>query len=276
MTYSPVDYNFFGVDTVASGVGVNVSLALSTLGDEVTFLSYAGSDPAGDILRRALQGVANTRLLTCSATPQSVVLYDGCGKRMVYTDLKDVQELRVPDEMFVEMAGDIDAFCLTNINFSRSLLPLARAAGKPIFTDVHCLSAVDHDYDRDFMRYADVLFLSNEDILGREEAFVRQLAVIYPCAIIVVGMGDKGAMLYERSNGACTLVPAVTTRPVVNTVGAGDALFSAFVHFYVGGCAPLRALRLAVYFASYKIGVSGASRGFLSEEELCALAGLTC
>lgn len=65
---------------------------------------------------------------------------------------------------------------------------------------------------------------------------------------------------------------AVTTREVVNTVGAGDSLFSAFVHFYAKGKTPKEALALATVFASWKIGESGGAKGFLSEEELLTLS----
>ena len=57
----------------------------------------------------------------------------------------------------------------------------------------------------------------------------------------------------------------------MNTVGAGDALFSAFTHFYVKGKSAIESLRYATIFASYKIGESGASKGFLSEEALTNL-----
>ena len=67
------------------------------------------------------------------------------------------------------------------------------------------------------------------------------------------------------------MIPAVSIRPVVNTVGAGDALFSAFAHFYVKGNDPTEALSKATVFASYKIGESGASKGFLTEDALSAL-----
>lgn len=268
IAYSPIDYNFYGISTVPSGVGLNLALALTALGDRVTLISYAADDPAGRMLRGAIEGrIAEPVLLGCDQTPQSTVLYDAGGRRKIYTDLKDMQERSVPAEVFARYA-DADAFCLCNINFARSLLPLAKAAGKPVFTDVHCLSDVRDAYNRDFMAQSDVLFLSDENIRGREEDFVRQLAAEYPCRIIVVGMGGRGALLYERGTGAFTVSPAVYTRPVVNTVGAGDALFSAFVHFYLAGHPAADALGLACRFASYKIGESGASRGFLSEEEL--------
>jgi sugar/nucleoside kinase (ribokinase family) len=61
---------------------------------------------------------------------------------------------------------------------------------------------------------------------------------------------------------------AVKTREIVNTIGAGDALFSSFVHFYSKTQNPYEALRKAIVFASYKIGEKCASEGFLGEEEL--------
>ena len=269
--YSPVDYNFNGISTAPSGVGLNLALAMTALGDEVALVAYAAGDPAGRMLSAYVgASVAHPVLLPCDATPQSTVLYDPSGRRKIYTDLKDMQELRVPEDVFARYAG-ADAFCLCNINFARGLLPLAKAAGKPVFTDVHCLSDVRDGYNADFIRMSDVVFLSDENIRGREQSFVLELAAAYPCAAFVVGMGDRGALLYERSRGEFYMSPAVYTRPVVNTVGAGDALFSAFVHFYISGRDMRLSLDLACRFASYKIGESGASRGFLSEAELLTL-----
>lgn len=269
IAYSPIDYNFFGVTSSASGVGLNVALALTTLGDHISFLSFAADDPAGTLVRQAFNAVQDSRFAPCKETPQSVVLYDSDGKRRVYTDLKDLQEQSLPEELYADI-GDFDACCLCNINFSRPLLEKAKSAGVPVFTDVHCLSDIRDEYNADFMRYADVLFLSNEHIMDREEDFVRQLSHEYPCQIIAVGMGSKGALLYERGNGF-TMIPAVQTRQVVNTVGAGDALFSASTHFYVKGCKAEEALHNAAVFASYKIGESGAAKGFLTEEKLLSI-----
>lgn len=268
--YSPIDFNFFGITSVASGVGLNVALALTALGDSVSFTAFAGDDAAGALVRRAGETVADCRLSACRETPQSVVLFDASGRRRVYTDLKDLQELTLPSQLTDDL-DSFDGFCLCNINFSRPLLEAAKRTGKPVFCDVHCLSDVCDDYNGDFIRHADVLFLSNENIVGREEAFVRDLIAAYPCSIVVVGMGAQGALLYERVSDDFTVVPAVTVRSVVNTVGAGDALFSAFVHFYLKGGHAADALQKAVFFASYKIGESGASNGFLTEDALMRL-----
>ena len=270
--YSPMTYNFFGVTSIVSGVGMNVALALSTLGDSVSFATFAADDDAGALVRRtAEKRIDDPRIAVCETTPQSTVLFDESGRRRGYTDLKDIQELTLPAHFSADFDG-FDGFCLCNINFSRHLLNKAKQTGKPVFCDVHCLSDINDAYNADFMRSADVLFLSNENFQNREAGFVGAIADQYPCKVIVAGMGAKGALLFERDGGRFSVIPAVATREVKNTVGAGDALFSAFVHFYIKGDEPAEALRKATYFASYKIGESGASKGFLTEKELLALA----
>ncbi len=274
ITYRPVDYKFFGINTSPGGVGYNVSLALKTLGDDVTLCSLCGNDPPAQIIKTELasKGIATDYVLSKNkSTAQSVVLFDPSGKRYIITDLADNQEQHYDIQLFKKAIKGCDVACLCNINYSAELIPAAEEAGVLIATDVHCLWDVYDEYNSRFMKAADILFLSNENIIGREDEFIRELACTYPVKIIVVGMGDKGAMLYTRENDRITFVPAVYTRPVINTVGAGDSLYSAFVHFYAKTHDALGSLQRAVYFASYKIGENGAGKGFISEEELLRL-----
>ena len=81
-----------------------------------------------------------------------------------------------------------------------------------------------------------------------------------------MGRGAKGAAMYLRETDQIVEMPAVSVGHVVNTVGAGDALFSAFLHYYGKGYAPTDALHRAQIFAACKITVSGASNGFVSEQ----------
>ena len=104
-------------------------------------------------------------------------------------------------------------------------------------------------------------------VLGEDwRSFLYRLAETYPCQLMILGRGGKGAALYQRSTGQITELPAAYAGPVVNTVGAGDALFSSFLHFYAKGHAPEEALRRAQVFAAHKITVTGASNGFVTEE----------
>lgn len=142
---------------------------------------------------------------------------------------------------------------------------------KLIATDVHVIDNTEDEYNKEFMEAADILFFSNENILGREEKFVKEVIEKYDNEIIVVGLGKEGALLYVKADDTIVKYPAVDIRKVVSTIGAGDALFSAFIHFYINGATPYDAIQNAIVFASYKIGEKGGAKGFLSESELLEL-----
>ena len=72
-------------------------------------------------------------------------------------------------------------------------------------------------------------------------------------------------MVCYADNNEFTEIPAVYTRPIVATSGAGDTLFSSFIHFFAKGNNPKESLKLASIAASYKIGEAGSSKGFLNE-----------
>ncbi len=267
--YYPIDYPFFGVNAAASGVGYNLAKALTTLSDEVRLLSYLGTDDEGDRIIKQLQrdGIADDGVLRAlKHTPTSVVLYDPDGRRQIYCDLKDIQEQRIPPEIVSFDGCAIAAIC--NINFNRDLIRSARQAGVLIATDVHVLSELENDYNRDFMENADILFLSDEKLPCAPEQFIRRLFDRYHNRVIVIGMGAKGAMLLDGAIGKVSHLGACRNTKVVNTVGAGDALFAAFLHFTAKGLSPIESLKRAQVFAAVKIGVSGASNGFCTEDEV--------
>lgn len=270
--YYPIDYPFFGIGTAVSGVAYNLAKALRTLGNQVTLCSMTGDDLPGQTVRRELEamGVDTAHIKTVlQETPASVVLYDGEGKRQIYCDLKDIQETSYGFTQ--DICRDVDLVAACNINFNRPLLHAAKAAGKVVATDVHVLRDLYDGYNREFMEAADILFLSDEGIGDDYRGFIMELGDLYHNQIIVLGRGGKGAALYLPQAGQFHELPAVQVGPVVNTVGAGDALFSSFIHGYARGLPPLEALHRAQLFASAKIGTSGASRGFITEAELESL-----
>lgn len=267
--YYPIDYPFFGVESAVSGVGYNIAKALTTLSDEVRLLSFIGGDDEGDRVLTQLRrdGVAADGISrTLKSTPSSVVLYDPDGRRQIYCDLKDIQEQRLdPDGVPIDRCA-IAAIC--NINFNRGLIKAVRKKGVPVATDVHVLSDIEDDYNRDFMENADYLFLSNEKLPDPPERFIRRLHDRFHSKVIVIGMGGAGAMLLDGTADRLYRLSACRNVTVVNTVGAGDALFAAFLHFTAKGLSPLDALKRAEVFAAVKIGTSGASRGFCTEAEV--------
>lgn len=271
LEYNPVNYPFFGVQSRISGVGYNLAKALTTLGDDVRFLSLIGRDTLGQLVRSTLAAdqIPDSGVLSLlDETCQSVILYEPGGRRQIHCDLKDVQESVYPAEIFDQAVQDCDWLALCNINFSRPLLAGARELGKRIATDVHAISSLTAPYEQDFLRAAELLFMSHENLPAAPEAFIQALWGRFGTPLVVIGLGAQGALLGIKESGQMQHVPAVQTRPIVNTIGAGDALFSAFLHTYAREGDPLAALRKAVVFASYKIGVASAAEGFLTHAGL--------
>ena len=269
--YTPINFPFFGVQSQASGVGLNIGKALTILGDEVKLLSMIGNDLSGVIVKSELEecGIDTSYIVqNLSSTPQSVVLYDNGGKRQIYCDLKEIQDCSYEEDVFRKVIEDASIVCLCNINFSRNLLKIAKDNNKLIATDVQVLGDIYDPYNADYMRFANILFLSNENIKEPVDDFVKSIIKEYDNDIIVVGLGSKGALLYVKTDNFMSYFKAVKTREVVNTIGAGDSLFSSFIHYYSKNRDPYEAINKAIVFASYKIGVASAADGFATEEEL--------
>ena len=274
LAYNPVNYPFWGVQSRISGVGYNISRALTVLGDTVQFLSLVGTDQAGTMAAHALaaDGIpAENVLAQLPQTAHSAILYDETGRRQIHVDLKDIQERAYPLERAASALVGCDLAVLCNITVSRPLLKLAKQAGKPVATDVHNISDLEDAYNSDFMAAADILFMSDERLPMPPEEWLRAVWSKYSTPVVVIGMGSRGALLGLRSENAMERIPAARTRPVVNSIGAGDALFSCFLHHYTATGDARAALRRAVVFASWKIGAASAADGFLDSAGLEAL-----
>lgn len=267
--YYPIDYPFFGVQTAASGVAYNIAAALTTLGDRVRLMTMCGNDFQAEFIKNELRckGIGTEDIKPClRETPSSAVLYDESGRRQIYCDLKDIQDTTYG--FATEQIADADIVVACNINFNRELLTLAKRLGKTVATDVHVLGDIHDDYNRDFMAAADILFLSDEAAGEDPYGFLDALEETYHTPILVMGRGSKGALMYLREEDWFHEMPAAHVGNVVNTVGAGDALFSAFLHFYAKGLHPVDALKRAQVFAAAKIRANGAAKGFITEAEV--------
>ena len=241
LQYNPVNYPFFGINSSVSGVGYNVAKAMTKLGDGVTFVSVIGRDVAATQVRQALAAdhIPDGYVLPdVTQTAQSVILYDRDGRRQIHVDLKDIQEHHYPAEVFRRAAQGCDLLVLCNINFSRPFLGLGREAGKLIATDVHAISSLEDDYNRDFMQAAHILFMSDERLPDAPEVWAAEVMTRYGPEVLVIGMGERGALL------------------------------SSFCHVYLQTGNPYEAARKAVVFASYKIGALSAADGFLDADAL--------
>lgn len=268
--YNPIDYNFFGVNSAISGVGYNIFKALAALENDVDIITMLGDDFVGNMAVQSLKSINNnTAYVTqnLKETPSSLVLYDENGKRKIYCDLKDIQD-KTYDFNCVNNLNEYNMVVACNANYNRPLLEKAKEVKVEIATDVHVLSDIDDDYNRDFMECADILFLSDEAIKEPPQKVIERLEKRYNTKIIVMGQGGNGALMYVKEENKFYDFPAIKVGKIVNTVGAGDALFSCFVSCYSNGKSAEESLQYAQLFASAKIGYDGAANGFISPAEL--------
>jgi sugar/nucleoside kinase (ribokinase family) len=269
LNYYPVDYPFFGIKSDVSGVAYNVAKALLSLENQIQLTSFIGSDEEGKRIRSRLDGenIGNQYIYEkLSETPVTVALYDNEGKRQIHCDLKDIQEKTIDFSKIESAVMDSDLVVLCNINFNRSLLKQVKEAGKLIASDVHVISDINDEYNQDFMKYADILFFSDEQLPCEPSEFLRKMKDTYSAEIMVIGLGKEGALMYERAQDKMYRLGAALVGDVVNTIGAGDALFSSFINYYLKGYPAVEALKRAEIFAALKIRHNGAAVGFSSEE----------
>ena len=269
INYSPIEYPFFGVSTSVSGVGYNIAKALQTLGDDFDLYSFIGNDNNGELIRTQLSKdkindnfISNIKELS---TPESVIIHDKNGRRKIYCDLKNIQDLELRSKANIN-PKNYDLAILTNINFSRPLIKTFKDSGVLIASDVHVLINLDDEYNQDFLNNSDILFLSNDGCLGKEKEFIKNIYNRFHNAIIVCGCGAEGALLYHGKSDEFVFEKAVAPRGVNNTVGAGDALFSSFLHFYQKTRNFRKSLSFAVIFAGFKVSSSGGASGFVDEK----------
>ena len=275
LNYTAIEYPFMQIKTNVSGVGYNLIKAFKTLGDTPDIISYISEDAQGTVIKQQLanDGISSDTVSeTLKNTPVSVILVDKDGKRQIFTDLKDIQEQKadINDPAIEQKIKNADIVCACNINFSRSVLDKARESGKPVATDVHALNSVYDLYNTDFISKSDILFMSDEHLPNSPENIIRHFRELHEHQVIVIGMGNKGAMLFDRALNNVYMLSAAKLGKVKNTVGAGDSLFSSFLHYYCGkSMNSIDALRRAETFAALKIQHDGGGAdGFSTEIEV--------
>ena len=74
--------------------------------------------------------------------------------------------------------------------------------------------------------------------------------------------------MFDKSKNLRAHYNTVKTNEVVNTIGAGNALFACFLHYYMETGDSVNAIKNALLFASYKIGYMGTSNGFMTTDQL--------
>jgi sugar/nucleoside kinase (ribokinase family) len=238
-----------------AGVAGHVARVQRALGNEVRLCTLVGRDTAGEAIRAELRrdGLDGPGVVASPSSSLGLVLVGPDGRRMGLPHLAPVNHAAYPYEVLREQARGADLLVLTNAKFVRPLVAPAAGLGVPIAVDVHLVSDPGGEYNRPWLERARIVFCSHER-LPDPRAWVAELFRRYPrCRVAGVGLGARGAMVGLR-DGRLIEVRAVPRRRVVNTSGAGDALFATFLDGWLRHGDAVTALRDGVLHASWKIG----------------------
>ncbi|MCR5627300.1 MAG: carbohydrate kinase family protein [Lachnospiraceae bacterium] len=257
--------------TSAGGDAFNESLAFSWLGDKVDFLSVVGRNQDMSVFNPVDRQITlNTDYILpiIEATPTQVVLYDKTRKQQIFEDIKDLRTAEYRMAMVPPMIASSDMVVLSNANFCRPFIDIAKEYEKKIAVNIHAFNREKEVYNKDFLENASILYFSDDTLDEDPFDFVKDMADKYSTDIIILGQGSKGLILYDKHKNINVHYDTVKTNEVVNTTGAGNALFACFLHCYQESGDSTTSIKNAMLFASYKIGYMGTSNGFMTVDQL--------
>ncbi|MBM7770662.1 sugar/nucleoside kinase (ribokinase family) [Actinokineospora baliensis] len=269
-----------GLHVQVSGSGYNVATTAASLGSEVEFATYVGTDLLGLAVAQGLrdQGLYGPGVQVCAEQPMAMVLFDEAGTRSSTSDLQDTPRLSYPAEVFAGLLGArCDLAVLCNIAFTKPLVPIAVERRVPFITDLHVVDTVDSRYNREWMAAAHVLVCSHESLPVEPLAWVEEMWKAHRTPVVIVGCGADGAVVGVREQRRVWQVAPVTPRGVRYQSGAGDTLVGSFAHHYSSSGDAVAAVRAAVLSAGWAVGAEPGSvqaPDAVVQEELVAMVGL--
>ena len=261
------------IHTDLGGAGYNEARALTWLGNQVDFMSMIGKDvDFRDLEKHANQDGGHELnfayvLPKLESMPTSVIMYAN-GEKQIFEDVKDIRTVEYDRILFERQIQDKDMVLISDCNFCRPLIDLAKRYDKPLAVNVRSMRREKSRPKADFLQAADILYVSDDDLECDPYACIDECRDQYDPEIMIVGIGSRGVILYTKQDNSILEYKPVKTAEIVNTVGAGNAMFSAFLHYYVKTGDAKEAIKNALMFASCKIGYVGTSKGFMTEKEI--------
>ncbi|WP_431896923.1 carbohydrate kinase family protein [Micromonospora haikouensis] len=218
------------IDLRIGNTGAGVALAARALGLRVAVVDVLGADPAGEVVRRALEraGVHAELVVDPGGTRRSVNLVDPAGRRMSLYDPRPWQgPPPFTPQRLAALARDAAHVHVSIMDWVPPLLPGLRAGlptGVGLSTDLHDWDG-DNPYHRPFAEVADLVFVSGVRLGDRAGALAAALAP----RTTAVTRGADGAELFAGGAPPVRVPAAVAPAPVVDTNGAGDAFAAGLV-----------------------------------------------
>jgi sugar/nucleoside kinase (ribokinase family) len=213
------------------GTSAGKALTLARLGIDVTLRTALGADDLADRISSALD---HPRLTLAAArghgpSERHLNLMAPDGSRLsIYLDLPPGPG-PVPDAVR-DAITRADVVVADLADHARQVIPLARAAGVPLWCDLHDYDGVA-EFHREFAGAADVVVLSGERLADPRAFLAERVAAGARWAVCT--LGARGAVGLGRAEGWVEVAAVPVT--VLDTNGAGDAFVSGLLLGHLEG-----------------------------------------
>lgn len=254
------------------GAGANVAAWLARAGSPTALVGRVGDDTVGatqrdELARRGITLHLSTDPAAPTGTVVAITTPDGA--RTMLTDRGANLQLR-PEDLPTPLGGPDDHLHVSGYALLHpgprpaAVAALMRAREAGMTTSVDASSAAPlrrcgAEAFTDWTAHVDVLRANRAEaavlVPGATDAAAaaRALAELRPLAVVTDGAAGAWVAWEDR----CAHVPAASG-PVVDTVGAGDALTAGFLAAWAGGAAPQAALAAGVALAAESVARAGA------------------
>ena len=229
------------------GTSAGKALSLASLGRAVTLHTLLGGDIEGDRVRDALAAAGVDLLIGDGVATErhlNLMTRDG-GRVSLYLATPQPRD-DAPSPEAIDAMSDAAAIVLDLAPLSVALIPAARAAGRPIWTDIHDYDGTS-EFHRPFIEAADAIFMNADGIGGDPLPFMER-CITGGASLVVCTLGADGAVAVD----ARMLRHRVPAEPVdvLDTNGAGDAFMAAVLDATLSGADVPDALRAGARHAA--------------------------
>lgn len=249
--------------------GAGKALNLQRLDVPLFLYSTAGDDTWGQLIREHLEraGVPFYFDTDPAGTERHVNLMDAEGKRISIFITQASEKIDFSEAVIQQQLDEAGLVVLNILSYCRHLIPLVKAAGKPVWTDLHDYDG-QNPYHGDFMDASDYIHLSSDllpDYRPLMEKWIRE--------------GKKLVICTHGKAGATALLPtgewieqaALLDFPYVDSNGAGDAFFSGFLygwmqHLPANQCMQYGAITAALCVGHTELANPRLNPGLLEQE----------
>lgn len=213
------------------GTGAGKALNLARLDFPVCMHTILGRDPEAD---QVIKSCDHPNIKTFvdyldEPTEQHVNLMSPTGERISVYTVPPADSPTIDWEFLQQELPEIGVAAISILNYTRPSLAIAKAAGKPLWMDLH-----DYDgrspYYEEFIEVADVLFLASDNFPDYRQFMQQQIAAGKSLVVCTHGKAGSTALDAEGKWYECGIAQGYS---LVDSNGAGDAYFAGFLYAYV-------------------------------------------